>query len=211
MEENKDQASSSIRVVKFTSGEEVVSVVIESDNEVVLSNPAKIVIYTSTNEEGHVIECLRLTSYLANIKDKAITVLKDYIMYMSEPSEDILKMYDTYLSFMEGQSAGIMTAELEEDGDALDMAWNLFSDANFVTFLQELYEDSHIDFDDLDVEESEEEQEELNKLWEKEKEEPKKPKKKKKFKKEELKMPYTPDGDIKDPKSWSDNPEDYLK
>ncbi len=211
MEENKDQASSSIRVVKFTSGEEVVSVVIESDNEVVLSNPAKIVIYTSTNEEGHVIECLRLTSYLANIKDKAITVLKDYIMYMSEPSEDILKMYDAYLSFMEGQSAGIMAAELEEDGDALDMAWNLFSDVNFVTFLQELYEDSHIDFDDLDVEESEEEQEELNKLWEKEKEEPKKPKKKKKFKKEELKMPYTPDGDIKDPKSWSDNPEDYLK
>lgn len=210
MEENKDQASSSIRVVKFSSGEEVVSVVIDNDTEVVLSNPAKIVIYTTTNEEGHVIECLRLTSYLANIKEKAITVLKDYIMYMSEPSEDILKMYDAYLSFMEGQTGGIMTAELEEDGDALDVAWTLFSDTHFVNFLQELYEDSHIDFEEIDEEDLNEE-EEINKLWEKETEAEKKPKKKRKFKKEELKMPYTPDGDIKDPKSWSDNPEDYLR
>ena len=210
MEKNKDQASSSIRVVKFSSGEEVVSVVIDNDTEVVLSNPAKIVIYTTTNEEGHVIECLRLTSYLANIKEKAITVLKDYIMYMSEPSEDILKMYDAYLSFMEGQIGGIMTAELEEDGDALDVAWTLFSDTHFVNFLQELYEDSHIDFEEIDEEDLNEE-EEINKLWEKETEAEKKPKKKRKFKKEELKMPYTPDGDIKDPKSWSDNPEDYLR
>jgi hypothetical protein len=210
MEENKDQASSSIRVVKFSSGEEVVSVVIDNDTEVVLSNPAKIVIYTTTNEEGHVIECLRLTSYLANIKEKVITVLKDYIMYMSEPSEDILKMYDAYLSFMEGQTGGIVTAELEEDGDALDIAWTLFSDTHFVNFLQELYEDSHIDFEEIEEEDLIEE-EEINKLWEKETEAEKKPKKKRKFKKEELKMPYTPDGDIKDPKSWSDNPEDYLK
>lgn len=210
MEENKDQASSSIRVVKFSSGEEVVSVVIDNDTEVVLSNPAKIVIYTTTNEEGHVIECLRLTSYLANIKEKAITVLKDYIMYMSEPSDDIQKMYDAYLSFMEGQIGGIMTAELEEDGDALDVAWTLFSDTHFVNFLQELYEDSHIDFEEIDEEDLNEE-EEINKLWEKETEAEKKPKKKRKFKKEELKMPYTPDGDIKDPKSWSDNPEDYLR
>jgi|LakMenEpi03Aug12_release.lakeMendotaPanAssembly.Ray.scaffolds.fasta_scaffold06393_26 hypothetical protein len=210
MEKNKDQASSSIRVVKFSSGEEVVSVVIDNDTEVVLSNPAKIVIYTTTNEEGHVIECLRLTSYLANIKEKAITVLKDYIMYMSEPSEDILKMYDAYLSFMEGQTGGIVTAELEEDGDALDIAWTLFSDTHFVNFLQELYEDSHIDFEEIEEEDLIEE-EEINKLWEKETEAEKKPKKKRKFKKEELKMPYTPDGDIKDPKSWSDNPEDYLK
>ena len=210
MEENKDQASSSIRVVKFSSGEEVVSVVIDNDTEVVLSNPAKIVIYTTTNEEGHVIECLRLTSYLANIKEKAITVLKDYIMYMSEPSEDILKMYDAYLSFMEGQTGGIVTAELEEDGDALDIAWTLFSDTHFVNFLQELYEDSHIDFEEIEEDDLIEE-EEINKLWEKETEAEKKPKKNRKFKKEELKMPYTPDGDIKDPKSWSDNPEDYLK
>jgi hypothetical protein len=129
---------------------------------------------------------------------------------MSEPSEDILKMYDAYLSFMEGQTGGIVTAELEEDGDALDIAWTLFSDTHFVNFLQELYEDSHIDFEEIEEEDLIEE-EEINKLWEKETEAEKKPKKKRKFKKEELKMPYTPDGDIKDPKSWSDNPEDYLK
>ena len=207
MDETIPQASSSIKVVKFSSGEEVISMIIEKENEVFLSNPAKLVVYTSSNEHGHVIECLRLTSYLANIEDKSITVLKSYIMYIAEPSEDIKKMYMTYLSFMEGQTDASPTAELTPEGDAMDVAWELFSDADFVEFLQDLYEDHSIEMIEEEVDE------ELEEKW-KEVVEPEaspKPKKKKKYKKEELKLPYTPDGDIRDPKSWSDNPEDYIK
>ena len=47
------------------------------------------------------------------------------------------------------------------------------------------------------------------KEWEKEIE-PKKSKKRK-SKIEELKLPYNPEEEASDPRSWSDNPEDYLK
>ena len=80
MEENTPQASSSIKVVKFSSGEEVVAVVEEFDTEIIISNPAKIVIYSSTNEQKQIVECLRLTSYLANIKEKSMSILKNYII-----------------------------------------------------------------------------------------------------------------------------------
>ena len=51
--------------------------------------------------------------------------------------------------------------------------------------------------------------EELEKEWEKEIE-PKKARKRK-SKIEELKLPYNPEEEASDPRSWSDNPEDYLK
>lgn len=209
MEHITTQASSSIKVVKFSSGEEVIGQVTESENEISLFNPAKIVIYTSTNEQGQVVECLRLTSYLANIKEKEITVLRQYIMYIADPSEDIAKMYQGYLSFMEGITDSITTAELDNSEDPIETVWQLFSDQNFVEFMQDLYEDNAMDFDvseeDID--------EEIDELWknEIEKKEPKKAKKKKRYKKEDLKLPYNPEADYRDPKSWSDNPEDYLK
>jgi hypothetical protein len=208
MDQTSNQASSSIKVVKFSSGEEVISLVMESETELLLSNPAKIVIYTSSNDEGHVVECLRLTSYLANIKEKEITVLRQYVMYVAEPHEDILNMYTSYIKFMEGVTEGITTAELDTKGDPAEVAWELFSDENFVEFIQDLYEEHAID---IDVSE-EEIDDELDELWkeEVEKKEPKKAKKKR-YKKEETKMPYNPEADIRDPKSWSDNPEDYLK
>lgn len=206
MEQKDTQASSSIKVVKFSSGEEVISLVMESENEIVLLNPAKVLIYTSSNEEGHVVECLRLTSYLANIKEKSITILKQYVMYIADPSEDLQKMYDAYLKFMDGIAEGITTAELDSRPDPIDMAWELFSDENFVEFIQDMYEDHVTDFE-INEEEIDEE---IDTLW-KQEVEPKKKEKKKKYKKEELKLPYNPEGDIRDPKSWSDNPEDYLK
>lgn len=209
MEEKQSQASSSIKVVKFSSGEEVVSMVIEQENEVFLSNPAKIVVYTSSNELGQVIECLRLTSYLANIKETGITVLKNYVMYISDPSEDIEKMYNAYLSFMAGLAEMPTSAQLEPEGDAMETAWRLFSDAEFVDFLQELYDDNSVDLDMIE----EEAEEEVEEEWKEkvEKPTPPKAKKKKKYKKETLQLPYDPEGDIRNPESWSDNPEDYLK
>lgn len=202
MEENQTQASSSIKVVKFTSGEEVVSVVVENNDELTLSHPAKIVSYTTTNSEGQVLECIRLTSYLANIQSKTMTVLKSFVMYVAEPSEDILKMYDAYLAFMNGQTDTTITAELDNDGDAMDRAWELLSDPNFVGFMEELYEDSYIEI---------QAEEEIEEPVVEPVEQIKPKKKKRKYKKEELKLPYEPDADANDPKSWSDNPEDYYK
>lgn len=205
MEENTPQASSSIKVVKFSSGEEVVAVVEEFDTEIIISNPAKIVIYSSTNEQKQIVECLRLTSYLANIKEKSMSILKNYIIYIAEPSDDMLKMYNAYLSFMEGLSTGVITAEMDSEVEPIEAAWELLSDGNFVQFMQELYEDNSFEIEDIEDFVIEPEEEPI--------EEPKKAKKKKKkkYKKEELKLPYNPEGDATDPKSWSDNPEDYLK
>ena len=127
MEENTPQASSSIKVVKFSSGEEVVAVVEEFDTEIIISNPAKIVIYSSTNEQKQIVECLRLTSYLANIKEKSMSILKNYIIYIAEPSDDMLKMYNAYLSFMEGLSTGVITAEMDSEVEPIEAAWEYLS------------------------------------------------------------------------------------
>ena len=204
MEETNHQASPSVKVVKFTTGEEVVAIVQEKENEVVLTDPAKIVVYSTSNEEGHVVECVRLTSYLGNVQDKQITILKQYIMYISSPVEDIQRMYDAYIKFMNGTSDEIMAAEIE-DPDTMELAWNMFSDPEFVEFLQEMFDDHLAENAELD----EEEAEELEKEWEKEIE-PKKARKRK-SKIEELKLPYNPEEEASDPRSWSDNPEDYLK
>jgi hypothetical protein len=204
MEETNHQASSSVKVVKFTTGEEVVAIVQEKENEVVLTDPAKIVVYSTSNEEGHVVECVRLTSYLGNVQDKQITILKQYIMYISSPVEDIQRMYDAYIKFMNGTSDEIMAAEIEEP-DTMELAWNMFSDPEFVEFLQDMFDDHLAENAELD----EEEVEELEREWEKEIE-PKKAKKRK-SKIEELRLPYNPEEEASDPRSWSDNPEDYLK
>lgn len=204
MEENNHQASSSVKVVKFTTGEEVVAIVEERESEIVLTDPAKIVVYSTSNESGQVIECVRLISYLGNIQEKQITILKQYVMYISTPVEDIQRMYESYQQFMNGLTNEIMGAELEE-ADSMEIAWNMFSDPEFVNFLQDMFEDHLAENEEMD----EEEVEELEKEWEKEVE--KKKSKKKKFKKEELKLPYKPEEEASDPRSWSDNPEDYLK
>lgn len=206
MEEQNSEASLPIRVVKLSTGEEIISFVSESETEIVLINPAKIITYTTATSEGAVIECIRLTSYLGNIEAKSITLLKQYVLYIATPSEEIFKMYESYINFMKGIDDKIITGTIEENDDPNEVAWNLFSDPEFVNFLEEIYED-HIN-EIQELEEDEEEEEDIN--WEKEINEFKK-KKKKKYKKEELKLPYNPEKEASDPQSWSDNPEDYIK
>jgi hypothetical protein len=211
MEEQDSKASSSIKVIKLSSGEELISMVDESPDEVVLSNPAKIVFYTTSTPDGEVIECLRVTSYLANIKETSITILMKHVIYLAEPSEDILNMYNSYLEFMNGLKDDVILAEIEPDHDNMDVAWALFSDPQFIDFVQEIYEE-HLQDSEIDEEEDREEPSEelfdsLNAEWEKAINENRK---KRKYKKEDLKLPYIPDNEASDPQSWSDNPEDYL-
>lgn len=203
MEENNSEASLPIRVVKLSTGEEVISFVQESEGEILLVNPAKIITYTTATSEGTVMECIRLTSYLGNIDAKSIAILKQYVLYIATPSEEINKMYESYMNFMNGIENKMITGVVE-DNSPEETAWSLFSDPEFVNFLEEIYEE-HLG----DMEEVEEADDELDAEWEKEVEAPKK--KKKKYKKEELKLPYNPEMEASDPQSWSDNPEDYIK
>jgi|LakMenEpi03Aug12_release.lakeMendotaPanAssembly.Ray.scaffolds.fasta_scaffold817770_1 hypothetical protein len=207
MEENNSEASLPIRVVKLSTGEEIISFIEEFENEIVLHNPAKIVTYTTATSEGAVIECIRLTSYLGNIDVKTMSILKQYVLYIANPSEEINKMYDSFINFMKGINDKMITGTIDDAESAEDAAWNLFSDPEFVDFLQEIYEEHLSDLED--VEETDEIDEELDAKWEKEVEKSKK--RKKKYKKEELKLPYNPDMEASDPQSWSDNPEDYIK
>ena len=205
MEEQNSEASLPIRVVKLSTGEEIISFVSESENEVILVNPAKIITYTTATSEGAVLECIRLTSYLGNIESKSITLLKQYVLYIATASEEIFKMYQSYINFMQGIDDKMITGTIEDQADSNEVAWNLFSDPEFVNFLEEIYEE-HLS----ELQEIEEDEEELDIDWEKEISEFK-GKKKKKFKKEELKLPYKPEKEASDPESWSDNPEDYIK
>jgi hypothetical protein len=203
MAEIDTQASSSVKVVKFTSGEEVVASVVENENEITLFNPAKIITYSSSTPEGHVIECIRLVSYLANTNLESIEIANKQIIYTSAPSEDILKMYEAYTSFMSGLTDETLSAAVGPNADPMESMWNLFSDPQFVDFMQDIYEEHLQEIENID-EEIEEDFDELDKEWEK-------TVKKNKQKKEEFKLPYNPDAKISDPESWSDNPEDYLK
>lgn len=205
MEENNSEASLPIRVVKLSTGEELISIVDELDGEVVLHNPAKIMTYTTATQDGAVMECIRLTSYLGNIDVKSMSILKQYILYIANPSEEINKMYDSFINFMKGVTDKMITGTIDDADSPEDTAWNLFSDPEFVDFLQDIYEEHLSDMEDVE----EIVDEELDAKWEKEVEKSKK--KRKKYKKEELKLPYNPEMEASDPQSWSDNPEDYIK
>jgi hypothetical protein len=206
MDTEINPASSSVKIVKFTSGEEVIATVIKSESEITLLNPAKIITYSSSTPEGHVIECIRLVSYLANTDLQSINILLKHVIYLANPADEINKMYESYISFMSGLTDETIAAAIEPSGDGMDAAWNLFSDPQFVDFMQEIYDDHMNEIDHME-QEIEEDFDDLDKEWEKTVNK----NKKKKYKKEEFKLPYNPDAKTSDPESWSDNPEDYLK
>lgn len=207
--------SGKLRVVRLMTGEELIGFVVDvSQYEISLRMPALMENYATKTPEGDVIEFVKLVNYLYNIKGFQILVPRSSIVYSGDPTDELYKMYETYLQMIQDNPrSAIAPNNTYPNGNqnGLELLNELFNNEDFVGFVNDLienFEGVEIDLgdedDDIDVESVIEASEEP---------EPQKaPKKKKrrKVKPETNKLPYNPENPPEDPQSWSDDPKDYI-
>ena len=71
-----------LRVVKLTTGEELVGLVSEPTPEKInIKLPAKMENYTARSKEGDIVEYVKLTNYLANLKNYEAVVNKTCVVF----------------------------------------------------------------------------------------------------------------------------------
>lgn len=219
----EDSFSGAIRVVKLTSGEEVIALIKEaSPDKITLNFPARIDTYFTRDPNGELYECVKLTNYLSNIKGYEINLPRDVIVYMGSPMTQLEKMYETYFQTMQTDPKVVITSgELDQamgPEAGLQLLNELFNNDDFVNFVNDLIDNFEgaeisIDIDEESDESEAEEYEPETPVIEPAKEEaPKPPKAKKRriMNPESKKLPYEPDAPANKPESWSDNPSDYL-
>ena len=217
----------SLKVVKLTSGEEVIGLISDSSkHKYTIVFPARLETFYNRDSAGQLIEFVKLTNYLTNIKGYEINIPKEVVIYMGSPTTDLEKMYETYYTTMQTDPKIVVTSgEIDNAAGAengLQLLNELFNNEEFINFVNDLidnYENIDMMIEEIeDVEETEETEE--NEVSEKEtpqidpvSEESKTPPKAKKrriMNPEPLKLPYKPEGNPNQPESWSDNPTDYI-
>ncbi len=203
------------RVVKLITGEEILGLVRDtSDNKIEIKFPAKLEVYNLKSENNEVIECVKLTNYISNVKNFEIAIPRNSIVYLGYPTSELEKMYETFVLTMQTDPksvAGSTTYNSNPEA-GLSMLNELFTNPDFVDFVNDLidnFEGVEIIMDEEeDIEDASESP--LNDIKEEAPIPEPKPKKKRKAKPEGNKLPYDPEANPNDPKSWSNNPEDYL-
>ena len=80
-----------VKILRLTTGEDVIAKVGENDQGVSLNKP--FVIIPQQSAPGKPIQ-LMMSLYNAFGKSETITVDKDKIVFMTEPKDDILKSYE---------------------------------------------------------------------------------------------------------------------
>jgi hypothetical protein len=207
-----------LRVVKLLTGEEIVGLVSESASDrITIKLPAKLENYFGKDQNNIPIEYVRLTNYAGNIKSSEVTIQKQAIVFIGQPTLELEKMYEIYFLTMQNDPKSIITNApegIEDVESGLQLLNDLFTNEDFVNFVNDLmdsYEGVEIlaDTGDEDDEEYEPESPTNSVVEEEPNPQPKK-KKRRIVKPEGSKMPYKPDNPPEDPKSWSDNPMDYL-
>lgn len=204
MSDESNDSSESIRVVKLTTGEEIVGILMnDSDTEYELSFPARIDVSYGKGPEGST-EFIKLSNYAAFTSLFQVKIPSTAVIFVSKPNDELKIMYMTYCEYLRQNPKMIISSAAEDaSGNSqfvgLEMLNELFNNSDFVEFVNDLienYEETGV----LDLEEEiqEEKAEEL------------KPKKKKKVKPEASKLPYDPEANPNTAESWSDNPNDYL-
>lgn len=203
-----------LKVLKLTSGEEIIGFVNDANSEKILIKlPAKMDNFETKDAEGNIIEYVKLTNYLCNIKSLEVFIPKNALIFIASPSIELEKMYEVY--FLTMQTAPKSFVSYDENMDigpeaGLHLLNNLFNNEDFVNFVNDLienFENVEIITDDSELFElegdiSDPELEDLKT--------PPTPKKRPKMKPEKKSLPFKPDSDPKKPESWSDNPLDYL-
>jgi len=219
----EDSFSGVIRVVKLTSGEEVISLMKDaSPDKVTLSFPARIDTYFTRDPNGELFECVKLTNYLSNIKGYEINLPRDVIVYSGSAMPQLEKMYETYYETMQTDPKVVITSGELDQGmgpeAGLHLLNELFNNEDFVNFVNDLIDNFEgveisMDIDDeaeeIEIEDFEPETPVIEPVKE-EAPKPSKPKKRRVMNPESKKLPYEPDAPANKPESWSDNPNDYL-
>lgn len=205
-----------IRVLKLTSGEEVIALVSDASPEKYsIKLPARLDTFYSRDENGELLEFVKLTNYLSNIKGYEINLPRDVVIYLGSPTPDLEKMYETYIVAMQQDpkvviTSGEMDQQTSENG--LQLLNELFNNEDFVNFVNDLienFEGAEIVLDDEEESEEEPEKPSIEPVKE-EAPKPSKPKKRRTMNPEAKKLPYNPEANPNSPEGWSDNPNDYI-
>jgi hypothetical protein len=205
-----------IRVLKLTSGEEVIALVSEASPEKYsIKLPARLDTFYSRDENGELLEYVKLTNYLSNIKGFEINLPRDVVIYIGSPNIDLEKMYETYIIAMQQDPKVVITSgEIDQQSseNGLQLLNELFNNEDFVNFVNDLienFEGAEIVIDDDEGEEEEPEKPVIEPVKE-EAPKPSKPKKRRTMNPEAKKLPYNPEANPNSAEGWSDNPNDYL-
>lgn len=207
-----------LRVVKLITGEELIGMVCEAmPDKVTIKLPAKMELYNSKDPGGNLVEYVKLTNYLANIKGYEISISRNAILYIGEPAMDLEKMYEVYFMAMQTDPSTVVTSlpegnESVENG--LKLLNDLFNNVDFVEFVNELIEN----FEGVEILAEDEEYEDSDSVPESdisdselpEPPSPPTPKKRNRMRPERKGMPYNPDASPEKPESWPDDPSEYL-
>ena len=212
---SESQSSAAFRVIKLISGEELVATLMDDvDGFYEVNYPAKIETHAESNQQG-IVEYIKLTNYVANTKNFLVKIPKSAIIFISETSEDLTKMYSAYVKIMIENPKSILGSDSGNIGSQANMAGlqllnELFNNDDFVGFVNDLIDN----FDGIEIIEDEDEiQNEIEDeeiVLEEIQEKETKPKKKRKIKPEGNKLPYNPEANPNSAEGWSDNPTDYL-
>ena len=95
-----------VKILRLTTGEDVIAKVGENDQGVSLNKP--FVIIPQQSAPGKPIQ-LMMSLYNAFGKSETITVDKDKIVFMTEPKDDILKSYEQNTSRIISAKPGLIT------------------------------------------------------------------------------------------------------
>jgi hypothetical protein len=161
------------------------------------------------------LEYVKLTNYLSNIKGFEINLPRDVVIYIGSPNIDLEKMYETYIVAMQQDPKVVITSgEIDQQSseNGLQLLNELFNNEDFVNFVNDLienFEGAEIVIDDDEGEEEEPEKPVIEPVKE-EAPKPSKPKKRRTMNPEAKKLPYNPEANPNSAEGWSDNPNDYL-
>ena len=204
-----------LRVVKLTSGEEIIGMVSEPKPEKLLIKlPARLDNYMMKNSTDEYVEYIKLTNYLSNIKEYEVQIPMTAVVYMGAPNIDLEKMYEVYFMTMQTDPKSIVTSGPDintHQEPGLQLLNDLFNNEDFVGFVNDLIDT----FEGVEILEDETDDESvlegsINDSVPEETNTPPKPKKRRRIKPEAKKLPYDPTSPPENPESWSDNPEDYI-
>lgn len=208
-----------LRVVKLITGEEIVGLVTESaPDKITIKLPASLASYYAKDQNGQTVEYVKLINYLANIKGYEVTIQKNSIIFIGQPNIELEKMYEIYFMAMQTDPKSIVSSMPDGFVDVdsgLHLLNDLFNNEDFVGFVNDLIDNFEgveifADSDEEGEDDVAEPESPIGSVQELEPEPKPEPKKRRIVKPEASKLPYKPDNPPEDPKSWSDNPMDYL-
>lgn len=209
-----------VRVVKLMNGEELLGIVQDvCTNHISMILPAKVETAYSKDENGLIIEYVKLTNYAASVKNSEIVLNKNAIMFIGDAISDMLVMYETFSEAMKTDPESVRTSTsgdgVSNPQAGLMMLNELFNNEDFVNFVNDMidsFEGSEVILDEEleEIEESEQQEPTVEDLLVEESPKPPKPVKRRTMNPETKKLPFNPESSPNSAESWSDNPEDYI-